>query len=391
MTGTPDSFVPAARVQALPVNFWDGMDREIARLSREPGPAMIDVSKGSPDLATPPHIVSAMQRAVADPAHHRYPSFAGYAGLREAIALRYLEDHGVDLDPHTQVAAFHGSHEALMASVLALVDPGATVVLPDPGYPMYTSAVSLAGARTVTLELLEPDYRPDFRALDHLEQARLLMLNYPNNPTGAVADRALFEDALAFTRRIGAAFVHDFAYASLGAEGERPLSALSVDAAAERTVELQTMSKTYSMAGWRVGFAAGNPSLIAAMRAYQAHAFSLVFGATQEAAAAALAGDQAIVEELATLYARRRRFVVDRLRAIGWDVVNSQGTFFVWVRVPGDAIEIAARLREECRVAVAPGDGFGGRGRGHVRIGLVHSDEVLAEMIERLAGFRLHP
>lgn len=388
------SFSPSERTAALPANFWGAMDRDVARISAQPGPAMIDVSKGNPDLPTPEHIVRAMQQQVADPANHRYPSYAGRPSVTQAVALRYREDHGVAIDPLTEVAVFHGSHEGLMSAVLSLADPDTAVVLPDPGYPMYVSAVDLARAHLVPLPLLEPHYQPDFAALDDLEAARVLMLNYPNNPTGALATRQTFEQALAFTERVGAAFIHDFAYSSLGFDGRRPLSALSVDSGLERTVELQTLSKTYSMAGWRFGFAAGNATIIDAMKRYQAHAFSTMFGATQEAAAAALTGDQSAAKDLVGIYERRRDVVVAGLRAIGWDVIAPEGTFFVWMRVPAqrggadvDAIEFARRLLAEERVAVAPGDGFGPRGRGHVRLGLVHDEKTLAELIERLDAF----
>ncbi len=381
------SFTPAARVRVLPPNFWGAMDREIARLSLEPGTRMIDVSKGNPDLPTPEAIVTAMQAAVADPANHRYPSYAGRPALRNAIAQRYRDDHGVDIDPDAGVAIFHGSHEGLMSAIIALTDPGENVVLPDPGYPMYTSAAGFAGGRIVPLPLAEPGYQPQFEALDDLDRASILMLNYPNNPTGALATRETFEGALTFTERLGAAFAHDFAYSSLGFGGRRPLSALAVDTGLERTVELQTLSKTYSMAGWRIGFAAGNPSIIDAMKRYQAHAFSTMFGASQDAAAAALGGDQAASVALIEVYERRRDLVVSGLRAGGWDVIEPEGSFFVWVRVPGDAVELARRLREEARVAVAPGDGFGERGRGHIRLGLVQDDETLMELIERMNAF----
>lgn len=383
-------FSSSARTSALPPNFWGAMDREVARISALPGPRMIDVSKGNPDLPTPEHIVAAMQREVADPLNHRYPSYAGRPSVRDAIALRYREDHGVAIDPSCEVAIFHGSHEGLMSAVLSLADPGTNVVLPDPGYPMYTSAVDLARAVLVPLPLHEPDYQPDFAALEDLAAARLLLLNYPNNPTGALAARETFESALRFTERTGAAFVHDFAYASLGFDDARPLSALAVDTGLERTVEVQTLSKTYSMAGWRFGFAAGNASIIAAMKRYQAHAFSTMFGATQEAAAVALSGDQTVAADLVRIYQRRRNLVVAGLRAIGWDVAAPAGTFFVWMRVPGDdidALSFARRLLEEERVAVAPGDGFGPRGRGHIRIGLVHDEDNLTELIERLDAF----
>jgi aminotransferase len=386
-------FEPAARVRALPANFWGEMDREILRLSAEPGPRMIDVSKGNPDLPTPEHIVAAMQREVARPINHRYPAYRARESFRHAVARRYLDDHGVRIDPEAEVAVFHGSHEAVMAAVLSRVDPGETLVLPDPGYPMYASAAELAGGRIVPLPLVEPAYQPDFRAVADLEHAALLMLNYPNNPTGALATRGAFEEAVAFSLRTGAAFVHDFAYASLGYDGRRPLSALAVDVGHTVTVETQTLSKTYSMAGWRVGFAAGNASLIAAMRHYQAAAFSTMFGASQEAAAAALDGSQDAARELIGVYQRRRDLVVEGLRRIGWNVEAPEGTFFVWVRLPAttgeapDAVAFADRLRTEARIAVAPGDGFGPRGTGHIRIGLVTDDRTLHEMIERLDAF----
>lgn len=380
-------FAPAARVAALPPNFWGAMDAENARLSALPGPRFIDVSKGNPDLPTPERIVRAMQRFVDDPVNHRYPSYAGRRSLREGVVRRYRDDHGLELDPDAQVGIFHGSHEALMAAVLGLADPGATVVLPDPGYPLYTSAIDLAQARAETVTLTEPDYQPDFAALDHVDDARLLLLNYPNNPTGALATPATFTAAIGFAERVGAAFVHDFAYASLGF-GERPLSALAIDGPEGRTVEVQTLSKTYSMAGWRVGFAAGNASLISAMRRYQAHAFSTMFGATQEAAAEALLGDQGAAADLVEVYRRRRDLVITGLRGIGWDVIEPRGTFFAWVRLPEgtDAVAFARRVREEARIGIAPGDGFGAGGRGHVRLGLVVDDATLQELIDRLAA-----
>lgn len=382
-------FTAAQRVQALPPNFWAGMDAEISRLSAQPGPSMIDVSKGNPDLPTPEHIVQAMQHQVAQPHNHRYASYVGRPHARAAVAARYREDHGVSLDVDSEIALFHGSHEALMAAVLSLADPGSTVVAPDPGYPMYRSAVELAGAHLAPLGLQHPEYQPDWSTVAHLTEARVLLLNYPNNPTGALATPATFEGALRFAERTGAAFVHDFAYSSLGFTGGRPLSALSIDPQLTTTVEVQTLSKTYSMAGWRVGMAAGNASIIQAMRSYQSHAFSTMFGALQETAAVALAGDQSAADHLVHVYRRRRDMVVSELRRLGWDVVQPEGTFFVWARVPGggDAITFTERLREEARVALAPGDGFGERGRGFVRIGLVHDEATLAEMLHRITDF----
>jgi len=379
---------PAARASQLPPNFWGAMDREIARLAASPGPRMIDVSKGNPDLPTPPHIVAAMQSEVDDPRNHRYPAYLPRPSVRDAIVRRYREDHDVDIDPDHEVAIFHGSHEGIMAGVLSLVDPGRSVVLPDPGYPMYRSAALLAGARVIDVPLRAPSFQPDFDAVAGVDEAAVLLLNYPNNPTGALARPETFEGAIAFARRTGAAFIHDFAYASLGFDGRRPLSALQVDRGHEHTVEVQTLSKTYSMAGWRFGYAVGNASIIAAMRAYQAHAFSTIFGATQEAAAAALDGDQELVRELTATYQRRRDLLVAGLRSLGWELSSPEGTFFVWARVPGveDDVAFADRLRSELRIAVAPGSGFGPGGRGFVRLGLVSDDATLAELVERLAA-----
>ncbi|WP_243224715.1 pyridoxal phosphate-dependent aminotransferase [Microbacterium sp. CIAB417] len=376
---------PAARVRALPENFFGSLDRAVAD-ARARGVDVIDVSKGDPDLPTPDAIVASMRAAVSDAGNHGYPAYAVRPALAEAIAKRYREDHGVDLDPDVQVAAFHGSHEGLMAAVLSLADPGDVVVVPDPGYPAYRGAAGFAGARPHPVPLPSAlGHQPDFASLATLDRAAVLLLNYPHNPTGAVATRTTFERAVAESTRLGAAFVNDFAYSSLGFSA-RPLSALTVDA--ERTVEVSTLSKTYNMAGWRIGYAAGAPDLIAAMRAYQAHAFSTIFGATQDAAAAALAGDQSAAEALVDTYRARRDLVVDGLRQQGWDVAPSDGTFFVWVRVGGDDVEVAAHLLAHHGVAVAPGSGFGERGRGRIRLALVHPLPRLADLVARLAAAR---
>lgn len=366
-------------------SFFESLDRRIAA-ARADGIDVIDVSKGNPDLPTPPHIVAAMQRAVADPANHSYPAFAPRPALAEAIVRRYRADHGVDLDPDAQLAVFHGSHEGLIAATLALTGPGATVVIPDPGYPVYTTATRLAGARIRHLPLNRDDYQPDFTALAGLDEAALLVLNYPHNPTGATVRPGTFPAAAAESARLGAVFVHDFAYGALGFDGA-PVSALTADVS--HTVEISTLSKTYSMAGWRVGYAAGSADAIAAMRTYQSHAFSTVFGAVQDAATAALSGDQSAVTHLVDMYRRRRDLVVTALREQGWDIVVPEGGFFVWMDLHGaDDEEFATRMLQNHGVAVAPGSGFGSRGRGFTRLSLVHPDERLRELIARLAAAR---
>lgn len=378
----------AARLSVLPGNFFSGMDAAIAA-ARATGVDVIDLSKGSPDQPTPAHIVAAMQNAVADRRNHGYPGFAGRPALTAAIARRYREDHGVDIDPDAEVAVFHGSHEALVASVLAIADPGSAVVVPDPGYPAYRSLAALAGARVVELPLrADRGYQPEWAALTPTDRAEVavLLLNYPHNPTGAVARPETFHEALDVADATGSLFVHDFAYSSLGFEGGRPLSALTVAGSRETTVEISTLSKTYNMAGWRFGYAVGDAAAIAAMRAYQAEAFSTVFGATHDAAAAALDGSQDAAAELVELYRRRRDVVVDGLRGLGWEVSAPEGAFFVWARVPGGADDIAfvrSALLDH-GVALAPGSGFGPRGTGFVRLGLVQDEDTLRRAVARL-------
>ncbi|RCS61870.1 aminotransferase class I/II-fold pyridoxal phosphate-dependent enzyme [Microbacterium sp. JB110] len=375
------AFSPAGRVTDLPGNFFADLDRRIAS-ARAAGTDVIDLSKGNPDLPTPDHIVRAAQLAVADPAHHRYGPFQALPDLGDAIAARYLADHGVEVDPARHVAVFHGSLEGFMSAVLALVNPGDTLVVPDPGYPAYREAASLAGAEVATIGLdAERGYAPD-PARVGADRAAAMLLNYPHNPTGAVADAETFETALTVSERLGAAFLHDFAYGSIGFDGP-PLSALAVDGSFERTVEISTLSKTYNMAGWRIGYAVGNPSIIAAMRAYQESAYSSVFGAMHDAATAALAGDQEPARRLIDVYRRRRDIVVNALRSSGWSVRPMEGTFFIWLRVGDDDIAFAQELLASHGVAVASGSGFGTGGAGFVRLSLVHDEETLLRAIER--------
>lgn len=375
------------RVAELGHNYFDHLDALIAQARRHHDD-VIDLSKGNPDLATPEHIVRAAREAVADPHNHAYPPFLARKSVREAIAAAYRRDHGVELDPDTQVTAFHGAHEALVALPWALLEAGETMVVPDPCYPPYLDVARLAGVGVERIALEESlGYQPDPGVLsDALSHAGLLLLNYPNNPTGAVATPQSWERILDATGTGGTLVVNDFAYSSLDFAREPAASLLASAGERAGVLEISTLSKTYSMAGWRFGYAVGDADAIGALKAYQSVAFSTIFGAVQDAAEAALSGDQACVARIAQTYRRRRGAVVRGLRDQGWHVADTAGTFFVWVRARGTRSggELAQRLLEEAHVAVAPGEGFGVQGRGWFRLSLVHDDATLAEALRRL-------
>lgn len=309
---------------------------------------------------------------------HGYAPFAGIPELKEAVAARYRDLYGVALDPAREVAVLPGSKTGLMEFAQVTVESGATMVLPDPGYPDYRSAVALANAQLATLPLLAGG-RPDWDAAP--AQAACLYLNYPSNPTAACAPDGVFAEAIAWAERAGAWLLHDFAYGDLVFDGREPRSFLAVEGAREVGLELFSMSKTYGMAGWRLGFAVGNAELVARIEDLQNHQFAGVFRPVQEAGVAALTGSQDSVEARRALYEARRDRAVAALAGLE---PCGEGTFFVWFRLP-DGLT-CQRLLEEHRVALAPGEGFGERGAGWARLSLAVSDETLELGLERLAG-----
>lgn len=399
-------------VGGLSSPFLDTLDARVTEARRAHGD-IIDLSKGNPDLATPPEFVDALVRSVSDPANQGYPPFLVRRGVREAVALRYREDHGVELDPDTQVTGFHGAHEALMAVPRALADPGDTMVVPDPGYPPYLDAARLAGVGVRRLPLREEDgWLPRFGGRADgddgdggsddgslLTGARLLLLNYPNNPTGAVADAAFWESAVGICREAGVLLVNDLAYGSLDLDHARAASALtattpgggSAHPAASPSsmgvVEIGTVSKTYSMAGWRFGWAVGDADAIGALQRYQTVAYSVIFGAVQDAAEAALRGDQASARAITAEYRARRDLMARALSEAGWHVSRPAGTFFLWLRASRglDGEQVAERLVDQARVVVSPGAGFGEQGRDWVRFSLVQDRRTMKEAAGRLA------
>lgn len=387
------SIQPADRLATLPEQFFAALVvKANARIAL--GRDVINLGQGNPDLPTPPHIVEALQQAAANPAYHKYPPFRGYPFLKEAVAKRYSEDYGVTLDPTQEVAILFGGKTGLVEISQCLLNPGDVCLVPDPGYPDYWSGVALAEAEMAFMPLKRDNaFLPDYRQLapDAVRRAKLMFLNYPNNPTAATATSAFYEETVAFARQNGIVVASDFAYGAIGYDGRRPISFLETPGAREVGVEFYTASKTYNMAGWRVGFALGNAQIIEMLNLIQDHYYCSLFGGIQEAAAAALTGSQQPVKDLVAEYERRRDTLYDALARIGWHADKPAGSFFCWLPVPEGytSMSFADLLLEEADVVVAPGNGFGASGEGYVRLGLLAQEARLVEAAERIGKLGL--
>jgi len=354
------------RVRRLPDQYFTGLLARVAAAALAGGQPLVDLGRGNPEVGPPDHVVQALAESAGRRDVHGYAPFSGVPALKEAIAVRYGEVYGVHLDPTREVAVLAGTKTGLVEFALCAVERGGTIVLPDPGYPDYFSAVALAGAKLVPFT--------DFEVT-----ADAMYLNYPSNPTAVTVPDGLFAEAVQWAERSEAWVLHDFAYGDLVFDGRRPESFLAVDRARHVGIELFSMSKTYGMAGWRLGFALGNAELVRRIELLQDHVFAGIFRPIQDAGIAALTGPQHSVEERRATYERRR----DRaLAALDGIEARSEGTFFVWFRLP-DGVAVDDLLIEH-RVAVAPGEGFGARGAGWARLSLAVSDEILERGLERL-------
>jgi aminotransferase len=358
---------PPERIQRLPEQYFTALLARVAAAAAAEGEPLVDLGRGNPEVGPPDHVVRALSESAARPDVHGYAPFAGLPALKEAIAARYWDVYGVEIDPASEVAVLPGTKTGLMEFALCAVERGGTIVLPDPGYPDYFSAVALAGARQAS-----------FDGFGTAGDA--LYLNFPSNPTAVAAPDGVFDEAVEWARRNDAWVMHDFAYGDLVFDGRPPRSFLGTHGARDVGIELFSMSKSYGMAGWRLGFALGSEELVQRIVNLQDHAFAGIFRPVQEAAIAALTGPQDSVEERRATYERRRDRALAALRGVD---ARSEGTFFVWFRLPdGMTVE---RLLAEQRVAVAPGEGFGARGAGWARLSLAVTDETLDHGLERLS------
>jgi aminotransferase len=370
------------RLERLPEQYFTGLLARVAAASRAEGEPVVDLGRGNPEVGPPPHVVERLAKAAASPSAHGYPPFRGLPVLREAIADRYRTVYGVEPDPEREVAVVPGTKTALVELALVLADRGDSVLLPDPGYPDYPSGVALAGARLLALPLdADSGWAPDFGSAPQRDVAAVY-LNYPSNPCAVAAPPAVFAEAVRYAETVGAAIVHDFAYGDLVFDGRAPESFLATPGAREVGVEMFSMSKSYGMAGWRLGFVVGNAELVERVNLLQDHARAGIFAPVQEAGVAALTGPQDSVSARVATYERRRDAVVDALEGSSVPRPVCEGTFFVWIRLPEGWT--AERLLVEERVAVAPGEGFGARGAGWARLSLAVSDDRLERGLERL-------
>jgi aminotransferase len=384
---------PAKRMLDLPEQFFVDLAQKVYHEVSQ-GHDIINLGQGNPDMPTPPHIVKALEESAGDPKFHKYSPFSGFSFLKEAIAQRYQEDYGVTLDPEQEVSILFGSKTGLVELSQCLLDPGDVCLVPDPGYPDYWAGVALAGASMSFMPLREENqFLPDYSAIPaaDVNRAKLMFINYPNNPTAVQAPEAFYRDTIAFAEKHGIVVASDFAYGALGFDGNKPLSFLQFPGAKEVGVEFYTLSKTYNMAGWRVGFALGNKEVIRLINLMQDHLYVSLFGGIQAAAAAALTGSQDCVKQLSDMYEKRRNVLFNALGRIGWNGTPSAGSFFAWLPVPKGhtSTSLTDLLVREAKVVVAPGVGFGQHGEGYVRVGLLSSEERIQEAVERIGKLNL--
>jgi LL-diaminopimelate aminotransferase len=378
----------ASRVKSLPPYLFATID-VMKQEAKAKGVDLIDLSIGDPDMATPFHIVEAMKTAVEKPEHHRYPSYEGMLSFREAVAGWYKRRFDVTIDPANEVLSLIGSKEGIGHIPLAFVEPGDTVLVPSPGYPVYPVSVLFAGGESYFMPLREENgFLPDLKAIPEstLKKAKLIFINYPNNPTSAVAPRAFYEEVIALAVKYNIIVCHDAAYSEIYFDGEKPLSFMQIEGAKEVGIEFHSLSKTYNMTGWRIGFAVGNSVVLAGLGKIKSNLDSGVFQAVQEASITAINTDEAILADIRKTYQDRRDVLYEGLKAMGMEVIKPKASFYLWAKVPKqfDSSSFVAHILEKAGVLTTPGNGFGAPGEGYVRFALTVPVGRMKEAVERL-------
>ncbi len=376
----------AKRLTQLPPYLFAQLDEAKNELKKK-GKDLIDLGIGDPDLPTPSPIITRLYQAAKDPQNHHYPPYEGLLSFRKAISEWYERRFGVKLNPEEEILTLIGSKEGIAHISLALINPGDLALVPDPAYPVYRAGVIFAGGMPFSMPLLEKNhFLPSLEEIDEevSRRAKVLFINYPNNPTGATATRDFFQKVVDFAREFNIVVCHDLAYSEVFFDECRPCSFLEVKGAKEVGVEFHSLSKTFNMTGWRIGFVVGNKEVIQALREVKTNVDSGVFQAIQEAGIEALKLPEEVSQQIRKVYQRRRDILVEGLRQIGWKINPPKATFYLWVKVPCASIEFARVLLEECGVVVTPGVGFGTYGEGYIRIALTVDEERIREAVRRI-------
>ena len=382
----------ARRIERLPPYLFVEISKKIAE-KKSRGEEVISFAIGDPDIPTPPHIIERLCQAARDPVNHRYPESEGLPELRKTIADWYQKKFNVALDPNKEVLPLIGSKEGIAHIAFCFIDPGDTALVPDPGYPVYSVGTMLAGGRPYYLSLKpEKGFLPNLNAIPGfvLKQTKLLWLNYPNNPTGAVAELDFFNEVVRFAKRNDIAVCHDGPYSDVAYDGYQPPSFLQAEGAKDVGVEFHSLSKSYNMTGWRIGMAVGNAEMIDALKRLKSNLDSGIAQAIQYMAIAALTGPQDSIQEHNAIYQRRRDLVIEVLNRMGLEAKPPQASLYVWAKIPEGytSIEFAADLLDQVGVAVTPGIGYGMNGEGYVRLSLTVPDPLLVKGLSRLAGWK---
>ena len=380
------------RVENLPPYLFVEITRKIAE-KKARGEEIISFAIGDPDIPTPPHIIDRLCEAARDPANHRYPEVDGLPELRRAIAGWYQKRFGVSLDPDKEILPLIGSKEGIANMATCFMDPGDIALVPDPGYPTYSMSTLLASGRPYYMPLkAERNFLPDLEAIpEHiLQKAKILWLNYPNNPTGAVAGLEFFNKAVKFAGRHDLAVCHDGPYTEVAYDGYQPVSFMQAEGAKEVGVEFHSLSKGFNMTGWRIGMLVGNAKMVNALMRVKSNLDSGIPQAIQYAAIEALNGPQDCIEEHNAIYQKRRDLLIEVLNKIGLKANPPKASLYVWAKVPEgyNSADFTADLLDQVGVAVTPGTGYGKYGEGHVRLSLTVPDAALVKGLSRLAGWR---
>mgnify|MGYP003406560624 FL=1 len=377
----------AERLDALPPYVFARLDELKAR-AREQGLDLIDLGMGNPDGSAPQPVIEAAIAALQNPDNHGYPPFEGTASFRQAITTWYQRCYGVELNPDSEALPLIGSKEGLGHLALAYVNPGDVVLVPTPSYPAHFRGPLIAGAKIQPIHLTaEQNWLIDLSTIpeDVARQAKILYFNYPNNPTTATAPREFYEEVVKFARHYEILLVHDLCYAELAFDGYQPTSLLEIPGAKEIGVEFHTLSKTYNMAGWRVGFVVGNSDVIQGLRTLKTNLDYGIFSAIQKAAETALQLPDEYIKEVQHRYRTRRDFLIKGLGELGWDIPVSQATMYLWIKTPvgQGSTEFALDVLQQTGVVITPGNAFGEAGEGYVRISLIADCDRLGEVLRR--------